>query len=275
MNIKYLLILSIIYLLFYQSKISAQSFTAKYKKDIVDSVAKEVDSSALLLIIKSDSVFIDGTSLSWSYQYLGESEVNYFFHSTLDSVIYDSLNKISVYGLSDIWVPWIDSDSALFIAENQGGKEFRNRNPHYKIETMLTQPRVGAPIFEPIWYIHYRLLDNPDSTFSININATDSSRITVIKELNYYQPQRFKLFQNYPNPFNPTTTIKYSISITSFVNIKILDVLGREISILVNEEEKPGNYSITFNASKFSSGLYFCRMQAGHVEEAIKLLLIK
>ncbi len=275
MNIKYLFIMSIIYLLFFQSEISAQSFTAKYKKDMVDSVAKEVDSTALLLIIKSDSVFIDGTSLSWSYQYLGESEVNYFFHSTLDSVIYDSLNKISVYGLSDIWVPWIDSDSALFIAENQGGKEFRNRNSHYKIEAMLAQPKVGAPKFEPIWYIHYRSLDNPDSTFSINIDATDSNSITVIKELNNYQPQRFKLYQNYPNPFNPTTAIKYSVSITSFVNIKIFDVLGREVSILVNEEEKPGNYNITFNASKLSSGLYFCRMQAGNVEEAIKLLLIK
>ncbi len=85
----------------------------------------------------------------------------------------------------------------------------------------------------------------------------------------------FELMQNYPNPFNPITTIRYSIYNNSYVNIKIFDYLGREVSTLVNEEKKPGNYSISFNAGGLSSGLYFCRMLAGNFEETKKLLLIK
>ena len=85
----------------------------------------------------------------------------------------------------------------------------------------------------------------------------------------------FGLKQNYPNPFNPITTIRYSIYKNSLVNIKIYDYLGREVSTLVNEEKKPGNYSIIFNAGGLSSGLYFCRMLTANFEETKKLLLIK
>jgi len=85
----------------------------------------------------------------------------------------------------------------------------------------------------------------------------------------------FELIQNYPNPFNPITTIKYSVFTSSFVDIKIFDVLGRVIETLVSDEKKPGNYNINFNASKLPSGLYFCRMQAKNFEETKKLLLIK
>ena len=85
----------------------------------------------------------------------------------------------------------------------------------------------------------------------------------------------FKLSQNYPNPFNPITTIRYSIYNNSFINIRIFDYLGREVSTLVNQEKKAGNYSIIFNAGGLSSGLYFCRMRVGNFEETKKLLLIK
>ena len=75
-------------------------------------------------------------------------------------------------------------------------------------------------------------------------------------------PHQFKLEQNYPNPFNPATTIPYSIQINSLVTIKIYDVLGKEIKILLNERKSPGNYYFNFYADNLPSGVYFYSMRA-------------
>jgi hypothetical protein len=88
-------------------------------------------------------------------------------------------------------------------------------------------------------------------------------------------PFEYNLSQNYPNPFNPSTTINYSVPRQSHVTIKVFDALGKEISTLVNKEKSVGNYSVEFNASRLTSGIYFCRMHAGDFVEIKKLLLIK
>ncbi|MHB8581572.1 MAG: T9SS type A sorting domain-containing protein [Ignavibacteriaceae bacterium] len=85
----------------------------------------------------------------------------------------------------------------------------------------------------------------------------------------------YTLEQNYPNPFNPVTTINYTIAAKDLVSIKVYDVLGKKISTLVNEEKPAGSYSVNFNASKLSSGVYFYRMQAGSFVETKKLILMK
>jgi hypothetical protein len=86
--------------------------------------------------------------------------------------------------------------------------------------------------------------------------------ITSVEEDNQL-PVEFSLDQNYPNPFNPATTIKYYIPELSFVTLKVHDVLGSEVAILVNEEKAVGYYEIEFNASSLASGIYFYRLQAG------------
>ena len=85
----------------------------------------------------------------------------------------------------------------------------------------------------------------------------------------------YSLSQNYPNPFNPTTTIKYSIPKLSFVTIKIYDVLGSEVATLVNEEKPVGNYELTWNAAKLSSGVYFYQLKAGNYVETKKMILMR
>ncbi|MCB0745039.1 MAG: T9SS type A sorting domain-containing protein, partial [Ignavibacteriae bacterium] len=93
----------------------------------------------------------------------------------------------------------------------------------------------------------------------------------------------FSLEQNYPNPFNPTTTISYAIptvaeanfSSTANVTLKVYDVLGKEITTLVNEASKPGIYQVTFNASNLTSGIYYYRLQYGEFNETKKLVLLK
>ncbi|MGE5679952.1 MAG: T9SS type A sorting domain-containing protein, partial [Bacillota bacterium] len=83
------------------------------------------------------------------------------------------------------------------------------------------------------------------------------------------------LEQNFPNPFNPLTTIRYSVSVNTKVLLKVYDVLGKEAAILVDEFKSPGNYSVDFNGSSLSSGIYFYRITCGNFTETKKLVLIK
>ena len=88
-------------------------------------------------------------------------------------------------------------------------------------------------------------------------------------------PDRFSLHQNFPNPFNPVTRIKFDIPKQSYVKLKIFDILGREVANLVNSEYNPGSYTLDFNASEFSSGVYFYRIEAGDFVQTKKMLLLK
>ncbi len=88
-------------------------------------------------------------------------------------------------------------------------------------------------------------------------------------------PVQYSLSQNFPNPFNPTTTIKFDIAKNTFVNIKIFDILGREIYSLVNEELNAGSYTVDWDATGFSGGIYFYRISAGNYTETKKMILAK
>ncbi len=90
-------------------------------------------------------------------------------------------------------------------------------------------------------------------------------------------PTNFHLFQNYPNPFNPETTIQFHLSELGFVTLKVYDVLGREVAVLVNEFRQPGIHNSTFNINNYSlpSGIYFYRLTAGDYSSTQKMVLLK
>ncbi len=92
---------------------------------------------------------------------------------------------------------------------------------------------------------------------------------------NNRMPLTFNLEQNYPNPFNPVTTIRYSVPEISKVQIKVYDVLGNEISTLLNEEKHAGTYELTWNAANLPSGVYFYRIQASEFISTKKMILLK
>jgi hypothetical protein len=93
------------------------------------------------------------------------------------------------------------------------------------------------------------------------------------------------LYQNYPNPFNPSTSIQYSVSSRQYVTLKVYDVLGNEIAMLVDEEKPAGSYTIQFNSEELSngisakggytSGVYIYTLQSGSNITSKKMLLIK
>ena len=102
-----------------------------------------------------------------------------------------------------------------------------------------------------------------------------SEIVTSVERLSPDFPAHFSLEQNYPNPFNPTTNIGFRIVNRGFVSLKVYDVLGNEVAILVNEVKPAGIYEVTWNAGNLSSGVYFYKLQAGSYDETKRMLMMK
>ena len=107
----------------------------------------------------------------------------------------------------------------------------------------------------------------------IDFNGTfDYSNEISVKA---YSTDKFILDQNYPNPFNPWTMISYSIPQTSFVTLKVYDVLGNEVVTLVNETKSAGKYDVNFNATNLSNGIYFYTIKTDNFTYTKKMVLLK
>lgn len=123
-----------------------------------------------------------------------------------------------------------------------------------------------------------------DTISAITISASDTVSI-FNKAVVFYTtpvsaeadkfPDSYYLFDNFPNPFNPTTSIKFIIGEKSFVVLKVYDVLGNEITTLVNEEKSPGTYEVKFEAANLQSGVYFYQMNAQKFIKTRKMILLK
>jgi len=96
-----------------------------------------------------------------------------------------------------------------------------------------------------------------------------------IKIISGNVPAKFNLSQNYPNPFNPSTNIRFDIAVQSKVQLVLYDLIGDEVSTLINKEMNPGSYSVDWNASQFPSGVYFYKLRAGSFIETKKMMLLK
>lgn len=88
-------------------------------------------------------------------------------------------------------------------------------------------------------------------------------------------PDSFVLFQNYPNPFNPSTTIRFNLPRAEFVKLRVFDVTGREIAVLLNQQMGLGAYKIEWNASRFSRGVYFYKLETPNFTDTKKMVLLK
>lgn len=104
---------------------------------------------------------------------------------------------------------------------------------------------------------------------------TGNGGVSSLEEPLTGYPDRPELHQNYPNPFNPSTTIRYQLSATSRVSLRIYDVLGREVRVLVDGERSPGAYAEVFDATDLPSGVYLYRLRAGEVVRTRKLVVVR
>jgi hypothetical protein len=127
---------------------------------------------------------------------------------------------------------------------------------------------------------HYRFVDKPTDAgkYSYRLKQIDfdgTYEYSQVVEVDWTPALTFNLAQNYPNPFNPTTTFKFGITEKVNVKLSVLNLLGEEINVLVNEQKDAGSYSMVFNAANLPSGVYYYRLQAGNFVDTKKMLLLK
>ncbi len=108
----------------------------------------------------------------------------------------------------------------------------------------------------------------------VRINNTGAP-LTDVEVDGKMHVNEFELYQNYPNPFNPSTLISYEVKDTKFVSLKVYNSIGQKVATLVNHEQNPGRYSVEFNASNLSSGIYFYSIRVEGFSSVKKMMLIK
>jgi len=207
---------------------------------------------------------------------------NYTCHS-----YYSRLNEYTPVELTSFSAVQIDSNIKLqwstateinnhgFEIEKQlvkGGKNISWHTIAFKEGHGTTSEKVNYPyednnIDRSASFIRYRLKQKDyNGTFEYSNVVEISINTTSID---------FGLKQNYPNPFNPTTTITYSLPKSTFVTLKVYDIIGEEIAELVNEKKDSGTYDVTWNAQNIPSGVYFYKITAGEYSKTIKMILLK
>ena len=139
---------------------------------------------------------------------------------------------------------------------------------------------LGNNIFEPplkfdSFQLTYEAGNKSTSTVYFDDLRTAVFAPTDVEQEDGILPTEFVLQQNYPNPFNPATQIKFSVPAASNVKLVVSDILGREVATLVNDELAAGNYNVNFDASSFSSGVYFYSIITDNFKQSKKMILMK
>jgi hypothetical protein len=259
------------------------------KTFLVSGPGREVTDQYINFIMLEFKI-IDFTQLAWICP--SDSGQNFYFHSpTSDENGPDCNWAIGEWTCFEEYVP---VELTSFTASTNSEKVVINwttatelNNQGFEIERLMNEyewETIGfveghGTTTEPQKYIYI----DDISGFTSNLIAYRLKQLDLDGSYEYSEvinvdnltPLDFMLHQNYPNPFNPVTTISYSVPEKGFVTIAIYDVIGNEVTTLVNEEQQAGNYSCKFNASELHSGAYFYRIQAVDFVETKKMILLR
>ncbi|MEK7263364.1 MAG: T9SS type A sorting domain-containing protein, partial [Bacteroidota bacterium] len=164
-----------------------------------------------------------------------------------------------------------DIDSALYIASDFGVFYSFNLGSSW---SMLDNTLPNVPITDLTFHQPSRTLIA--ATYGRSMYKA-AIIISDVKESNaQFAAKQFQLEQNYPNPFNPQTTIGFSLLAVSNVTLKVYDILGKEIAVLIdNEKKEAGRYTVPFDGTNVPSGMYLCKLTSGNASSVRKMLLIK
>jgi hypothetical protein len=152
-------------------------------------------------------------------------------------------------------------------------KKSLNNNSWQKIASVIASGNSNSPK-------QYSFTDKKVNTGKYNyrlkmVDLNGSSKYSNVVNAEIVAPLKFELSNAYPNPWNPTTTIRYQVPVNIMVTIKVFDVLGKEVSTLVNEVKQAGIYEVTLNGKGLASGIYYYQMKAGNFIETKKIILLK
>jgi len=146
----------------------------------------------------------------------------------------------------------------------------------YSLDAGATWTQISSPDSSDIGDIIF-----PDSLHGFAVGKQGvilKYNLPIVDDVSDYDdivPKSFELYQNYPNPFNPSTAILFSVPVTSYITLKVYDVLGNEITTLINGQKEAGRYQVQFNAANLVSGIYIYRIVTGDFISSKKLILMK
>lgn len=190
-------------------------------------------------------------------------------------MIYDvSISYVSQTSTKIEWKTTVPAQGFIFYAENDTTNGYPFEAPedgNLKTEHSITLLNLNYNS------TYYFIIDQNDANWN-NIRSIPYSFIagdSTVRVDENISSISFYLSQNYPNPFNPNTNINFSLPKADYVTLKIYDILGKEVTTLINEELNAGNYSVNWDASNFSSGVYFYKLSAANNSLIRKMILLK
>ena len=155
--------------------------------------------------------------------------------------------------------------TAVFSSRVKSGAE-----TWYKLGSTVKARYIKLVLLEPVYTLYRQVVEFQVSNQSKQ-GAVPASETATLVEI----PATFKLEQNYPNPFNAGTKIRYQLPAQVHVTIKVYDLLGREVAVLVDENQAPGVYEAAWRPNELASGLYFYRIVAGSFSQIQRMLFLK
>jgi Tol biopolymer transport system component len=225
------------------------------------------------------------------------------YRSTLENGRYAHFEKLpdQVNSASNDATPYIDSEEQyiIFMSNRPGG--YGNHDLYISFKkpdgTWASVQNLGSkingsnedsfPLLSPdgkYFFFNTAKASSGDRGYNaywINASVIENLRpVTNVNDETGSLPSKLKLYSNYPNPFNPTTTIKFDIQKSALVRFEVYNILGVLVKTLVNEQKDAGSYSIIWDGTdnlnkQVSSGLYFCQLTSGNINQIIKALLLK
>jgi hypothetical protein len=250
-----------------------------------------IDTILTTLTLSNTVQTIGEASLKIDYNFVYQASQFNWVHLNTDLEVFGIPDSIYIDFYSDgaphrLFFDFFDQNNSLI--RIQSHKIANNANIFETLKGRLTTaPFITYPLKLRKIAIALGSDNQPGQTYTGTIYI-DNLRVkyppaAVSVDDDFYNPQEFKLYNNYPNPFNPTTKIRYSIPVSAMndfsggaaVIVKIFDILGNEVTTLVNEVQKAGEYEIEWNGTNYASGVYFYTLRSGNFMSTKKLVLMK
>lgn len=232
-------------------------------------------------------IAVNGLSVHVVWNDAGPGSELYYRRSINAGVTWDSITRLTFDGFasshyprlaidySNIHLVWRDSrdgEYEIFYKHssdngNSWGNDVRlTYDPFYSFNPDITLIDSTVHV---VWY------DTRDGNNEIYYKRNPTGNLVKITKINSEIPENYSLFQNYPNPFNPSTLIRYSIIQNEKVSLKVYNILGSEVATLINEHQNAGTYEVEWDASNYSSGVYFYKLHTAKFIETKKMVLTR
>ena len=219
----------------------------------------------------SQNVTISDIKLFVALNHTAESDLQISLISpSHDSVMVD--NRQSLAGANDNLITIFNDGADSSILSSYNYQEF---GPTIRPQSPLNAAFAGKNA-QGTWILKVNDAAAGDTgrLYSWGIQINNQVLVGVTEPQNAV-PGKFRLDQNYPNPFNPSTTIRYALPGASHVQLVVYDLLGRRVAVLADEQQSAGEHSVRFDATRFASGVYLCRLTAGSFVETKKMMVVK